>query len=250
MKQLPAKIKPARGYSHLLHILLKAMVPLWSYIFVRVDFVGLAIALVLLSKWRMLAVRPRYWLAHIISNGVDIFVSLAFVIFMSSTSVQWWQLIWAVLFGVWVIVLKPRSDVLSVSAQAMLCQLLALSALFIKFGGSPIIVLVLGTWVITYISARHFLTSFDEEHINLYSHLWSFISASLAFVLAHWLVFYGLIAQTVLILTVVGYSLAGMYYLHSADRLTQKLRKQFLGITTAILVLVLALSDWTGKVIG
>lgn len=250
MKQLPSKIKPKKGFSHILHIALVAMVPFWSYIFVRVDFVGLAIALVLLSKWRMLAVRPRYWWAHILSNSVDILVSISFVIFMSSTPTQWWQLLWAVIFGVWLIVLKPRSDLLSVSAQALICQLLALSALFIKFGGSVVAVLVVGTWAITYVSARHFLTSFDEENTNLYSHCWAFVSASLTFVLAHWMLFYGVISQVVLILTVVGYSLAALYYLHQTDRLTIKIRKQLIGIMTAILALVLVLSDWSGKVVG
>ena len=32
----------------------------------------LAIAAVLLSKWRVLAVRPRFWFANLIANMVDI----------------------------------------------------------------------------------------------------------------------------------------------------------------------------------
>lgn len=250
MKRLQSKIKPRQGFSHLLHIFLVIMIPFWSYVLVRIDFIGLAIALVILSKWRMFAVKPRYWGAHILSNSVDILVSVSFVIFMASTSTQWWQIFWALLFGLWLLVLKPRSDLLSVTGQAMLCQLLALSALFIKFGGSVAAVLVIGTWAITYCSARHFLSNFDEEHTNLLSHIWAFFSASLAFILVHWLLFYGVIAQIVLILTVAGYSLAALYYLHNTDRLTSKIKRQLLSVSSAILVIVILLSDWSGKIVG
>src|SRR5690606_9401851 len=38
-----------------------------------------ALLIVLLSKWRVLAVRPRYWLANVQANMVDIIVSFGFV---------------------------------------------------------------------------------------------------------------------------------------------------------------------------
>ena len=61
MRSLPAKIKPTKGFSHVFYITLNILLPILAYILVRIDFVGLAIGLVLLSKWRMFAVRPRYW---------------------------------------------------------------------------------------------------------------------------------------------------------------------------------------------
>src|SRR4051812_24869992 len=116
MLQIPSslsKIKPVRGFSHAIHIGLNVLLPLMAYILVRINFVPLAIVLILLSKWRMFAVRPRYWIATVISNGVDILVGVALVLFMASTSVVWWQLFWAVLYDVWLVWLKPRSDVLA-----------------------------------------------------------------------------------------------------------------------------------------
>lgn len=245
MLQIPAKIKPTRGFSHLAHIGLTILLPVLAYILVRIDFVGVAIFLILLSKWRMFAVRPRYWTANIISGGVDILVSLALVLFMANTSVMWWQIFWMLTYIGWLVWLKPRSDVLSVSAQAMVGQLLGLSVLYIKFGSTSLVFLVLGTWVVTYLSARHFLTSFEEPHTGLLANCWAYFGASLAFISGHWLLFYGSIAQIIVFLTAIGYCLAALYYLDAKERLTSVLKRQLLGITLAILIIVIIFSDWT-----
>jgi hypothetical protein len=222
------------------------LLPILAYILVRIDFVGLAIVLVLLSKWRMFAVRPRYWAANLIQNGVDIMVAVSLIIFMASATVVWWQLFWAVGYGAWLIWLKPRYDVLSVSAQAMIGQLLGLAVLYLKFGDSSIVGLVAGTWLVTYLAARHYLTSFEESHSALLAHIWAYFCASLAFVLGHWLLFYGTIAQIIVILTTVGYCLAALYYLDATDRLSQNLQKQLMGIMLAILLIIVVFSNWTG----
>jgi hypothetical protein len=142
--------------------------------------------------------------------------------------------------------LKPRSDVLSVSAQAMVGQLLGLSVIYLKFGDSPLLVLVAGTWLVAYLAARHFLTSFEEAHTALLSHVWAYFAASLAFILGHWLLFYGSIAQIIVLLTNIGYGLAALYYLDARGRLTVSLQRQLLAIMCAILLVVVLLSDWAG----
>ncbi len=248
-KEVKERIKPVKGFSHAIHIALLIALPVLAYVLVKIDFVGLAIALVLLSKWRMLAVRPRYWLVNIVAGGVDIIVSVALVLFMANTSSGWWQLVWATLYGGWLLQLKPRSDVLSVSVQAMLGQLLGLGVLFLKFGDASLVVLVVGAWAVTYISARHFLTSFEEQHTALISHTWAYFSASLVFVLGHWLLFYGSVAQTIVFLTVICYGLAGLYYLDASEKTTGGLRRQLVGIMVAILLIVIIFSDWSGSTV-
>jgi len=246
MKSLPSNFKPAKGFSHLFYVALNGLLPILAYILVRIDFVGLAILLALLSKWRMFAVRPRYWIANLIQNGVDIMVVVSLIIFMASTGVVWWQLLWTLLYGAWLIWLKPRYDVLSVSAQAMIAQLLGLSVIYLKFGDGSIVGLVAGTWLVTYLAARHYLTSFEENHAPLLAHIWAYFSASLAFILAHWMLFYGTIAQIIVILTTIGYGLAALYYLDATDRLSQSLQKQLVGIMLGILLIIVVFSNWTG----
>lgn len=249
LRILHNKIKPTRGFSHAFHIVLKILLPILAYILVRIDFVGLAILLILISKWRIFAVQPRYWMVNIAASGVDLIVGIALVLFMANTSVEWWQLFWAVAYAGWLVWLKPRSDVLSVSAQAMIGQLLGLAALYLKFGDASLLVLVAVTWAITYLSARHYLSSFEEPLTALMSHTWAYFAAGLAFVLGHWLLFYGSVAQIIVILTTIGYGLAAIYYLDATEKLNRSLSRQLLLFMGAILLIVFLLSDWTGATV-
>jgi hypothetical protein len=247
--KLRQAVKPASGFSHFIHLGLNIILPILAYVLVRIDFVAIAILLVLLAKWRIFAVRPRYWLVNVVSNGQDILVGISFVLLMSSTSVEWWQLFWTALYMGWLVWLKPKSDVLSVSAQAMLGQLLGLTVLYLKFGDAGLVLLVAGTWVITYLAARHFLTSFEESRASLLAHVWAYFSAGLAFILGHWLLFYGSVPQILILLTTIGYGSAALYYLDASERLTPRFRRQLLAIMCAILLIVIVLSDWTGSTV-
>jgi len=246
IKALTNKLKPTRGFAHIIHLGLNVLLPVLAYILVRIDFTALAILLVLLAKWRIVAVRPRYWMANIITSSIDIIVSVSLVLFMHDTSVVWWQLFWMGIYVGWLTYLKPRSDVLSVSAQAMVGQFAGLSVLYLDYGDRSIVLLVILTWAIAYLSARHFLTSFEEPHAPLLAHVWAYFAAGLAFILGHWLLFYGLIAQIIVLLTTIGYSLAAIYYLDATDRLTNNIKRQLAAIMLAILVIVIVLSNWTG----
>jgi hypothetical protein len=249
MQELLHKIKPARGFSHPIYVGLNVLLPILLWILVRINFVSVAIIMVLLAKWRMFAVQPRYWLANTIASGIDIIVGITFVLFMANTASGWWQLFWTLCYIAWLVGLKARSDVLSVSAQAMVGQLLGLEVLYIKFGDTSLSGLVLGTWIVTYLAARHFLTSFVEPHTSLLAHIWAYFGASLAFILGHWLLFYGDVAQIIVLLTTIGYGLAALYYLDASERLNALLQRQLLVIMFAILAIVLFLSDWTGSTI-
>src|SRR5574337_843235 len=225
LAKLRLSVKPAGGFSRFIHAGLNILLPVLAYILVRIEFVPLAILLVLIAKWRIFAVRPRYWLVNIVSNGVDIMVGVSLVLFMSSTTVDWWQLFWMLAYIGWLVWLKPQSGVLSVSAQAMIGQLLGLSVLFLKFGDASLLALVVGTWVVTYLAARHFLTSFEESRSALLAHVWAYFSASLAFILGHWLLFYGSVSQVLIFLTTIGYGLAALYYLDATERLSAGYRQ-------------------------
>jgi hypothetical protein len=249
MKKAVKKLRPAGGYAHGVHLLLTILLPILVYIFVRINLVPVAVSLVLLSKWRVLAVRPRHWMAYIRANAVDIVVGLSIVIFMSETSVMTWQLVWAAVYAVWLLLLKPSATLLGISLQASVAQLFGLMALYLTWGGSSTAVIVLGTWAVTYVAARHFFSAFDEPYTRFLTDAWAFFGASLAWVLSHWLVFYGAVAQPTLLLTILGYGLGTMYYLEQNDRLGRLLRRQFIFIMLAIVVVILVFSDWGNKVV-
>jgi len=251
IKPLIAKVKPAGGLSYILHIGLLVLLPIVLFALVRLGdtFIKLAFSVIVLSKWRMFAVRPRFWPANIRANSVDIIVGLSVVLFMTHSGSQWWQLIWAALYGVWLIVIKPASSAVMIALQAMISQFCGLMAIYLTWSSAPLIGLVFSTGLVCYLAARHFFDSFDEPYARLLSYLWGYFGAALAWLLGHWLLFYGIISQPTLILSVLGYGLAGLYFFDHRERLSPMLKRQFVFIMIAILLVILTFSDWGDKVV-
>ena len=249
MRPLIAKIKPASGFSQVVYLVINILLPFVVFVLVRMDFVLLALAAILLSKWRMFAVRPRFWPAHIRANAVDIIVSVSLLLFMANSGSQLIQLVWVAVYVGWQVVLKPASDALMISVQALVGLLFGLMAIFVGWGDGPLYGLVLLTGTICYLSARHFFDSFDEPYAKLLSYVWGYFGAALTWVLGHWLLYYGLIAQPVLLLLAIGYGLAALYYLDHHDRLTRGLYRQFVFIMIAVVLIVVIFSDWGDKIV-
>jgi hypothetical protein len=243
------KLKPKSGFSHFLHLGLNALLPALLFVMIRMGFVPLAASLVILSKWRMFAVRPRYWPANVRANGVDLTVGFATVIFMSNSVTAAWQLVWAVAYAIWLIFIKPGSSVWKTSLQALIAQTVGLMALFMALGDAPLYVLVILVWMICYGVARHFFTSFEEPYTSLYAHSWGYFAAALTWLLGHWLVFYGIVAQPTLLLTVMGFGLSALYYLEQTDRLSVMVRRNFVVMMVAIILVVILLTNWSGGTI-
>lgn len=243
-KAIAGKIKPTKGYAHIFHILLSAIMPVLVYILVRTNFVQLAVLTIFITKWRMFAVKPRFWPAIIRANAVDIIVGVATIVFMTHAHSAAWQLVWAALYMVWQVAVKPGRSVLSVTAQALVGQTYGLMALFIGWPAAPLGLLVVGAWGVCYLSARHFLSSFEEPYVVLYSHFWGYFAAALTWLGVHWLLFYSVVAQPTLLLTVLGFGFGGLYYLQETDRLSVLLRRQIVFIMVAVIVVVLVFSEW------
>jgi len=251
IRPLVAKIKPAGGLSHGFHMVLLVLLPLVLFALVRLGdtFRQVAFAVILLSKWRMFAVRPRFWPANIRANAVDLIVGLSIVLFMTQTSSQLLQLVWTILYGVWLIVIKPASGSAMTSLQAMIGQLCGLMAIYLTWSAAPLYGLVFMTGLVCYLAARHFFDSFDEPYAKLLAYLWGYFGTALAWLLGHWLLFYTVVSQPTLILTVLGYGLAALYFFSHEEKLNVMLKRQFVFIMIAILLVILTFSDWGDKVV-
>ncbi len=249
MKRVTSRIKPKKGYANLLHIFFSAILPLFLYVLVRLDFNQLAIATILLAKWRIFAVRPRFWPANIRANAVDIIVGISTVILMIHSAQPSLQLIWVGLYLVWQLFLKPGRSVFGVASQALVGQTYGLMALFVAFPSAPRFVFVVFGWSICYLSARHYLSSYDEPYSSLYAHVWGYFAAALMWLTSHWLIYYSFMSQPALLLTTIGFGLGGLYYLHETDRLSAFIRREVVFIMVAVVLVVLVLSDWGDKAI-
>ncbi len=247
MRQLPAKLRPVSGFSHVFHLFLTVLLPLLVYILVRLNLVPLAVILVILSKWRMFSVRPRHWPAIFRANAVDIIVGISVIVFMVNTSSGLLQLIWAVAYALWLVLIKPSATVFGVSSQALIAFVAGLMAVYLEWGGSTNLIIMIMTWLICYSVARHFFTSFDEPHAPFLSNAWAFFGAGLSWILSYWLLYYQAISQVSLLLIVLGFGLATLYYLDKTDRLSALLRRQIIFVMLAVVVITLAFSNWGDK---
>lgn len=250
LTKVKTKVKPTTGFANIFHLLLLITLPVVVFVLVRLQFVQLALIMVILSKWRMFAVRPRFWAANVRANAVDIIVGLSIVLFMAhSTSVVSLQLVWAVLYGVWLIVIKPRSSLLFTSLQAAIGQLCGLMALYLTWASGPLFGIVFVTGLICFLAARHFFDSFNEPYARLLAYLWGYFGAALAWLLGHWLLFYQIVSQPALLLCTLGWGLAVLYYLDHHGRLNKGLQRQFVFVMLAIVLVVLTFSDWGDKAV-
>lgn len=244
-----SKLTPSRGFGHVLYLAYNALLPLLVFLLVRTSFIQLALSLVLLSKWRMFAVRPRFWPANIRANAIDIIIGVSVLAFMIATNNEGVQLLWAILWAGWLIAIKPRADILGVSAQALIGFVAGLSALFLTWDHAPLYVLVGSAGLLCFFAAHHFFYSFDEPFARLLSYFWGYFGAALVWILGHWLLFYGIVAQPTLLLGALGIGLGTLYYLDHFDKLSLNVRRQIIFIMVAVLLVVLTFSDWGDKTV-
>ncbi len=249
MRPLLNKLTPSRGFSHAFYFVFNALLPLLVFLLVQIDFAQLALAIILLSKWRMFAVRPRFWAANIRANAIDIVVGVSVLAFMAATGSEWLRLAWALPWAGWLIFIKPRTDTLWVSLQALIGFAVGLMALFMVADSAPLYVLVGSTGLLCFFAAHHFFDSFDEPYMRLLSYFWAYFGAALTWILGHWLLFYGPVAQPTLLLTSIGFGLATLYMLDHFDRLKIGMRRQVVFIMAAVLLVVLTFSDWGDKIV-
>jgi hypothetical protein len=223
--------------------------PVAVFLLVYLDFVQLALLLIVIGKWRMFAVRPRFWAANIRANSIDLMVGLSLVVFMAHAPSTAVQVGWAAIYAIWLLAVKPGKGVPMVTFQAFIGQLSALMALYLVWADGPTAGLTLLTGLFCFLAARHFLDTFEEPYAKMLAYIWGYFGAALGWLLSHWLLFYHGVAQPTLLLSTLGYGAAILYYLDHNERLGRGIRRQFIFIMLAIVVVVLAFSDWGDKVV-
>jgi hypothetical protein len=250
MRPLITKLKPSKGFSHAVYLLLNILLPVIVFALVRAGFIQVALAVILLSKWRMFAVRPRFWIANIRTNAIDIIVGLSALALMDGTDTMWLQGVYITAWVLWLIFIKPKHDVFWVSLQALFGQVVGLMAVFSAWDYISLLGLVAAVGFICFFAAHHFFYSFDEAHIRLLAYIWAYFGAALVWILGHWLVYYyGVVAQPALVLSAMAFSIGTLYYLDHFDKLSKLVRREILFILITVLLVIIAFSDWGDKTI-
>jgi hypothetical protein len=209
----------------------------------------LAAALVLLGKWRILAVRPRYWFVNVQANLVDIIVSLSIVALLyAATGAIIMQIILTLVYIGWLLFIKPRSKRVYIAIQAGLATFLGVTALMIISYDWIASLVVLAMWVIGYGTARHVLSNYDEAHSSFYSLVWGFVMAEFGWLAFHWTFAYALpgvgnikLSQSALIALAVSFLAErsySSYARHGSVRSNDILLPALLCVSTIIILLL------------
>lgn len=242
-------LTPAKGYSHIAHILLVALMPVLFLVLIRLEFVAAAFTIFILSKWRIIAVRPRYWFTNLTLGLVDIMFGLGVLIAIISTDNPSFQVIWTVLYAFWLLYVKPQSSKFFMGVQSIAAQTVFLGVIVHRYSHYDALVFVTLFWVVCYFAAKHFLSAFDEDGLQIMAGVWGLFAAQIGWIASHWLIFFGVIAQPVLLISILSIAAMSLYYLDHEDRLSLFARRQILLTTAIILTIIIALSDWGDKVV-
>ena len=211
----------------------------------------LAIAAVLLSKWRVLAVRPRFWFANLIANMVDIIVGVsAVVLLVAAQGSVVAQIVITLLYVAWLLFIKPRSRRVYVALQALIAIMAGITALSLVSYSWDSIFFVLAMWGIGYVAARHVLGSYDEPHTTLYSMIVAFMFAEFGWLGFHWLMAYPLpgsgniqlsqLALLTALLTFVAERAYASYYKYGTVRQADVLPSIILAVALGVVMLIFA----------
>jgi hypothetical protein len=220
--------------------------------------IGFAIGLVILSKWRVFAVRPRFWWANLRSNLVDFIVSISFVLHMfivnDAIIAEPRKLlllgVLTLLYIGWLLFIKPRSKRAYIAVQAGAAVLLGTSALFALSYNWPVSIVVLFMWLIGYTAARHILSAYDDETHGLFLSLaWGVVMAQLGWVAYHWTIAYSLpfssnlhLAQVTIFATLMSFLAFKSYdsfHKHAKIRMTDIILPLLFTLSVILVLLVL-----------
>lgn len=241
--------------STILHVLLNLILAIATI------FLNLATAsflpgcvLVLLSKWRMFAVRPRYLFINIKSNLVDLIMGFSFVFlaYCAGNILSPLHYVLTALYSLWLIVLKPMSSNFATKLQALLAVFFGSTAITLMVASSSSGLTVLLNFILGFAVARHVLVQSEDTEYSLITLISGLIFAEISWLAEFWLIVYSfkafglIIPQISIILTILAF-LAGLLY-QNASQNDQKIEKKDILIPTIFAIsVILIIVLWFSK---
>lgn len=175
--------------------------------------VWLPLIAIVLSKWRVFSVRPRFWWQNILANSVDLIVGIGYVMLLyASSGILAMQIALTAAYVIWLLFIKPRSKRSFVVAQAGMALFIGTTALSMVGYGYDVFFFVLGMWVVGYVTARHVLIHYEFPVTAFFSLVWGLFVAELGWFSYSWLFAYDFpgsgnlkLSQLALIVTLLGF---------------------------------------------
>ena len=152
----------------------------------------LGLILVLVSKWRIFAVRSRYLWVNIKSNLVDLIVGFSVVMlaYYAGTAFLPVDFILMAIYVVWLLFIKPLSSEWAAMAQSLIAVFLGMSAVAITASGLDAIAMVLLAFVVGYAASRHVLAQSSDQDFTLTTLICGLVFAEVAWLCQSWGIVY------------------------------------------------------------
>ena len=206
----------------------------------------IGLLLVVLSKWRMLAVRPRYWELNIKSNLVDLIVGCSFILiaYCSGRVFLPVHIALMALYSIWLIIIKPRSTEGATNLQSLIAIFFGTIALTLMTASANSIFMAIGGFIIGYAAARHIFVQGDDKDYNIIIMAGAIASAEIAWICHSWLIVYSfadagiIIPQYSIIMTIVAFVFGYVY--KSISRNEGNIKWSEIGMPTIFAVLTIA----------
>ena len=246
MADFVALRRSRNAFSSLLHVILNAALAVISiYITWITGSPLIGILLVILSKWRMLAVRPRYWELNIKSNLVDLIVgnSIILIAYCSGRAFLPVHIILMVIYAIWLIIIKPRSTESAANLQSFVAIFLGTIATVLMTASANSIYMAIGGFIIGYAGARHILVQGEDKDYNSIILAGAIISAEIFWLCHSWLIVYSfadtgiIIPQLSIIMAIVAFIFGYTYKSITANE--GKLKWSEVGTPTAFAIITI-----------
>ena len=152
----------------------------------------LGIALVLISKWRVFAVRKRYFFVSLKANLVDIIVGISVVLlaYSGGSAFLVLDIILMIFYPIWLIFIKPKSSEVAAFSQSLIAVFLGISAAVLMTAGMNAIWLVVLSFLIGYATSRHLLVQGSDKDFTLTTLVSGLVFAEIAWLSNAWSIIY------------------------------------------------------------
>ena len=200
--------------SNLVHIFLNILLGVGSVLVTVLSASpALGLLLVLVSKWRVFAVRGRYLWLNIKSNLVDIVVGVSVVLITYYAGATFLPVdaLLAIFYCVWLLFIKPMSSEKATLVQSLIAVFLGMGAAAIAAANLNAIVVVLVAFLVGYAASRHVLVQSSDRDFTLTTLVCGLVFAEVAWLCQSWAIIYTFgasgirIPQVAIILTIFAF---------------------------------------------
>ena len=200
--------------SNLVHIFLNILLGVGSVLVTVLSASPvLGLLLVLVSKWRVFAVRGRYLWLNIKSNLVDIVVGVSVVLITYYAGATFLPVdaLLAIFYCVWLLFIKPMSSEKATLVQSLIAVFLGMGAAAIAAANLNAIVVVLVAFLVGYAASRHVLVQSSDRDFTLTTLVCGLVFAEVAWLCQSWAIIYTFgasgirIPQVAIILTIFAF---------------------------------------------